>query len=918
MSVCVQEARIIGNNGRISWRILAGCVKLNPMPPRNSLLPSRRRGRFRVRPLLVRPRLVTCAALLGLGWAAPALAGERPFYEDAVKRVQEQFLFIDEVDPNVALIRAAESAEEALPWLLVEEDENGVLLLNGERGPVGRVAAVDGGLNALVDALVSLEDQLTAAASALDDDGKPYGIPDTIDLPVEILRGAARALDRHSVVLSGDRLERFDERISGRLQGIGARVGRLGENLVIDQVFPGGPAELAAVQTNDRLIRIDGQSVLGMSVSDAVDRIRGDEGTQVTLELERDSPEGPETFVFVLTRAEVSIPNVIWEVEPEGTGYIQITHFSEQTARLMRQALSDFQVAGVRGILIDLRDNSGGSMIQSCQAADLFLEEGPVLRTAGRNGEPVARLIQKYQSTATSDEPQVPVAVLVGRGSASASEILAGALVLRDRAVLVGDRTHGKGTVQKLYTLDRAEGRERARFKLTVARYLLPDDVPVETGVGIMPDLEMDAVQFDPWQVVVPDADIDGAPRLVWVDEKPGWREGTTTAARGDYQRDIARKIVLAAVSAHRTDLLAAIDTIQDEESRREEQLLIDTFRYRGIDWRGTDEHDIQSELTARVEVVDDPVAGDLVEIRVLVENEGPAPLHRVWTQLSTDDPTLPWNGLTLPIGYLPPGETGMGRAIVRIDDDEPDRRDRVSITVHAWERDPSDGHASLVDIHSRPPPPVRTLARILPGPTEKDLVLEATFENLGARTLEDVRLRIGLQKSGPAELAVRHVDGTSIAPGERQVIRYPLKAPDGRPLGAVPLQLRLEAARWGRVATVPVELVVGAPAVTREAPEIEGQVPVELAAGHRRFTFTVTDDVALADITAWVDGEKVAWTSPQGSSATFEVPMQLLPDSHRLVVRAIDTDGLRYTRSWSIRGTDGAGDAVVEETTEP
>ena len=857
--------------------------------------------------------LLAPLALAALAYAPPSAAGERVLYEDAVRRIDRQFLFIETLEPQQAVVLAAEAAEAAVPWLLTRADDQGVLLIHGEKGPVGRVAPIGDALPSLVDALVSLEDQIRAAGSLIDDHGEPYGLPDGTDLPVELLRGVSRALDRHSVVLSGDRLDRFDERITGKLQGIGARISRGGEALVIEQVFLDGPADRGGVRAGDRVVRVDGVSTVGMSVADTVDRIRGAEGSQVQLELEREVDGAWQTVVLVLTRAEVRIPNVTWEVEPEGTGYIEITHFSEQTTRLLRQALADFQVAGVRAILVDLRDNSGGSMIQSCQAADLFLGAGPVLRTAGRDGQPVARLVQKFESDDAETEPQVPVVVLVGPGSASASEILAGALMLRERSVLIGERTHGKGTVQKLYTLRRDEGEARARFKLTVARYLLPGDVPIETQVGLQADLEIDPLSFDQWSVRLPEADATPGPRLVWADERPGWRDPGMAEDRGDHVRTIARDIALASESAHRTDLLAAIDAAVAQRRVEEDRLVIETFRHRGIDWQAGDEAGGAPEVAVRLEVVDDPVAGDLVEVRALVENRGAAPLYRAWAEVDTHDPRLPWHGLTLPVGYVPPGETGMGRAIVRIDDDEPARRDAVEVTVHAHDRPPSSVSTSVLDIHPRPPPPLRSTARVRPGETPGELVLEATFENLGARTLDDPRLKVGLPKDGPLELAVRSVDGSPLAPGDRQTFLFPLRSPAGQLVGPVTVQLRLEAARWGRVATVPLELEIDGPAAERQAPEIDGTIPVELPAGSHRVSLDVHDDHGLRDVTVWIDGSKVAWTSPTEARARLEVEVPVDEGSQRLVVRAVDDDGVARRRAWWIRGVEPAGDAVVE-----
>ncbi|MBO87685.1 MAG: hypothetical protein CL927_20230, partial [Deltaproteobacteria bacterium] len=589
--------------------------------------------------------LVACALWAGVS-PQHGQAGEVVLYEDAVHRIERHYLHIEDFDTWTAVVEAAEAAEAAIPWLMVESDASEIQLWHGELGEMGRISRSEAGPAMLPAVLARLEDLLRAAGEQVNSHGVPYGIPESVDLPVELLRGVARALDRHSVVLSGDRLSRFDERITGKLQGIGARVSRSADNLIIEQVFADGPADRGGVKNGDRVVRVDGVSTVGMSVTDTVDRIRGPEGSQVQLELQRLVGETWQDVVLVLTRDEVRIPNVMWEVEPQGTGYIEITHFSEQTTRLLRQALADFQVAGVRAVLIDLRDNSGGSMIQSCQAADLFLEAGPVLRTVGRHGEPVARLVQKFESETTEDEPQVPLVVLMGPRSASASEILAGALVLRERAVLVGERSHGKGTVQKLYTLRRDEETARARFKITVARYLLPDDVPIETGVGLPADLELDALTFDQWAVRLPEADGAGGPRLVWANEQSGWRDPGLAVQRGDHVRWVARQVALSAQSAHRTDLLAAIDAVVEAAVTEEDRLLVETFRYRGIDWRrGAEAASGPTNTRVALELVDDPVAGDLVEVRALVENLGAEPLYRVYARLAADDPRLPWHG---------------------------------------------------------------------------------------------------------------------------------------------------------------------------------------------------------------------------------------------------------------------------------
>ena len=156
------------------------------------------------------------------------------------------------------------------------------------------------------------------------------------------------------------------------------------------------------------------------------------------------------------------------------------------------------------------------------------------------------------------------------------------------------------------------------------------------------------------------------------------------------------------------------------------------------------------------------------------------------------------------------------------------------------------------------------------------------------------------------------------MAPGERQTFRFPLRSPDGLIPGEIPLQVRLEAARWGRVVTVPFDLVVGGEEAVRQPAEIDGRIPVEHTIGPASFTVLVQDDVGIDGITAWYDGDKVAWTSPQGAQSELVVPVVVGVETRRLVVEVIDSDGVRKLRSWWIRGLEPADDGVSEELVEP
>ena len=219
---------------------------------------------------------------------------------------------------------------------------------------------------------------------------------DEVDLDVLLLAGAAQALDQHSRVLYGERLQAFDKRLKGTYFGIGARVRTENGRAVLSQVFVDNPAHKAGLRTADELISVDGQSLVGMGVKDITELLIGEQGTQVMVQVRRavrDEPDG-EVLDFVITRDEVREPNVSWKVLVGGFGYIRIDHFSELTEVYLLQGLDELEAQGAleRGLVLDLRDNTGGSMLQSAKSADAFVPAGDLVRTVGPDGGKVREI----------------------------------------------------------------------------------------------------------------------------------------------------------------------------------------------------------------------------------------------------------------------------------------------------------------------------------------------------------------------------------------------------------------------------------------------------------------------------------------------------------------------------------------------
>ncbi len=852
-----------------------------------------------------------------------ARAADDGIYGRAVALVRQRWLEAAEFDPAAALSEAAEEAEDVVPWLIADTRDGVVHLAHGTDGDFavvslgvdaeGRPDAAD-----LAPALARLEGAIRRG---------PGPIPEGVDLQVALLTGLAHALDRHSSILARARLERFDERIQGRLSGIGASIGLVDGALTVKDVFPDSPAERGGLRRDDRILRIDGVSTVGMSVKQAVSRIRGPEGTTVRLSLARAGEAEP--LELVLERARIVIPVVDARLLPGDVGVLAIDHFSDHTARLLADGLAELraQAPDLKGIVLDLRGNSGGSMIQACRSADLFLQEGMVIRTAGPDGQRVDNLLREYRAHPDGTEPEVPLVVLVDRRSASASEILAGSLALLDRAVLVGERTHGKGTVQKLFTLRPGDDDRRVRFKLTVAQYLVAGDTPIETGHGLDPDLALEPVVFKRGGVEMPGLDREDAeaPDLLWVDERPGWRElsGLTEADRaadpdgrtrppedrGDFPLEVARRVALRARGADRASGLAAVEAVLGELEREEDARLQRTFAWRGLDWRPADEPGPAPRVETRVEVVDRPVAGSEVEVRATVRNLGPAPLYRVAVVLSADDRRLPWNGLTLPVGYLPPGGEGAGSAVVAIDDDQPSREDRVDVRVLADRRPPAEGAPTLFRIEGNPPPPVAATVRLVPE-DDHDRA-EITLEDLGRKLLTEVRLRFALPDDDTVELLDREALIPVLRPGEPQRADIRLRELDEA--RAPEVELRVDAEVHGRVARMPLRLPPEGEAVRVAEPRLSVEAPLVARPGPVELRVRAEDEDGISELLAWVRGDKIHWSPGDGPRLDARIQAPVEEGTTLVLVEAVDGAGTRTRRFVAIRADEDPADGAAE-----
>jgi carboxyl-terminal processing protease len=294
------------------------------------------------------------------------------------------------------------------------------------------------------------------------------------------VRGMVASLDPYSEYLDDDAYDEIKVSTTGEYSGVGIEVAMQGGEVVIVAPIDGTPAALAGIRSGDELVAIDGIEIDHSSLAAAISRMRGKAGSPVRVTVRRAGSE--DTIDFPLLRARIELHSVKAELPRPGQGYVRISHFSESTGEDLNAAISQLikqNAAPLKGLVLDLRDNPGGVLDAAVDVSDAFLDHGVIVTASGRTSE------ANFEMDATAGDRLggAPIVVLVDGGSASASEIVAGALKDQHRAVLMGAKTFGKGSVQTLIQLSDGHA-----VKLTTSRYFTPSGLSIH-GKGIVPDI---------------------------------------------------------------------------------------------------------------------------------------------------------------------------------------------------------------------------------------------------------------------------------------------------------------------------------------------------------------------------------------------------------------------------------------------
>src|SRR5208282_4598606 len=319
------------------------------------------------------------------------------------------------------------------------------------------------------------------------------------------ITGMLASLDPHSAYLTPELYRDLEVETRGSFGGLGIEITIKNGILTVMSPIDDTPAYRAGIKSGDQIIKIDNDFTKDMTLTEAVKRMRGPSGSKIKLTIHRQNI--PELFTVSIARDVIKIPSVKAKAIADGFDYIRISTFQENTDEAVQKALDDFEKENhghIKGLVLDLRDDPGGLLQQAVKVSDAFLDGGMIVYTQGRQENQE----QKFFSHKKNGFEDYPMVVLVNGGTASASEIVAGALQDQRRAVVIGTQTFGKGSVQTILPLD-----DHSALRLTTARYFTPNGRSIQ-AVGITPDIDVEPPKPTLASLEIPGAEVDENPEI--------------------------------------------------------------------------------------------------------------------------------------------------------------------------------------------------------------------------------------------------------------------------------------------------------------------------------------------------------------------------------------------------------------------
>jgi carboxyl-terminal processing protease len=594
---------------------------------------------------------------------------------------------------------------------------------------------------------------------------------DLADVEYAAVNGMLSTLDPHTVLLTPQTYREMQLGTQGRFGGLGIVISVRDGTLTVMSVMPKTPAARAGLESGDRIVQIGEESTVNMPLNDAVNRLRGEAGTEVTIWVRRKGWTDPRSFT--ITRQEIRIQAVEHESLGKGIGYVRIQRFQGNTDDDLGEALAalEGEEGGLKGLVLDLRENPGGLLDQAIKVSDRFLSDGTIVSTV-REG---ARQREERHATRAGTMEDLPIVVLINRGSASASEIVAGALKHNDRALTIGDTSFGKGSVQVIYQID------DAALKLTIAQYLTPGDISIQS-VGIAPDVEIHTLRASREFVdLVPDQlgrrgeagldkhlDHSSATKgeatirlhlLHTPDPEPGDAKTKDEAedpkpapdAAEDFEADgltkLARDLLLAAPRSSRKAALLQAAPVLAARQAEEEVALSAHLETLDVDWT-KGELPRRVKATLKLEVLDEggkplvrAVAGKKIRLRATVTARGSRGLWRLHGNLRSEIGVL--MGREFVFGRVAPGETRTWETEVELPMSLDTQADRLVVELLSAGQETGIEAEATLEILGLPQPRFATAVQVDDEEGNRDGLVQRG---------ESIRLSVDVENLGPGD----------------------------------------------------------------------------------------------------------------------------------------------------------------------
>jgi carboxyl-terminal processing protease len=626
------------------------------------------------------------------------------------------------------------------------------------------------------------------------------------------VNGMLSTLDPHSVLLKPESSDEMRMSTRGEFGGLGIVISLRDGALTIISPIEGTPASAVGLKSRDKIVKIGEESTVNMGLDEAVQRLRGEPDSRVDISVQRKGWSEPRAFA--LTRAIIKIESVSGKLLDGGVGYVKVKSFQGNTFDDLQAHLErlkkEHQGQPLKGLVLDLRNNPGGLLDQAILVSDRFIEKGPLVITVGEGN----RRREVRNAKKDADDMTYPMVVLLNGGSASASEIVSGALKNHDRAVVIGQQSFGKGSVQVLYDFKE----DRSALKLTVAQYLTPGDLSIQS-LGVVPDVLVEPAVIEPAgiRVFVDDEsprekdlakhlEQHGVSKLVTSSHKlyhlvreealdgndaaagkgrdvEAEMDATLAQATGAFEYDfevaLAHDVLRQTRALSRPQMLTDAQALLAQRAKQEDGRIAQRMGELGVDWRegpnvGEANVAIRLSSSAQANAI---VAGETLRLTGEVENRGEAPLYRVWAASQSDNPLL--KNLEFAFGYLPPGGKKRWSVDVKLPKDLVARADEVALAPGGAHAGTGAGRA-FVTIVEQPKPEFSFTSLLEDAAGNQDGCLQAGE----AVTLMVDVANVGTGVAEEAVVIVKNLSGQSIfldsgrahlgrlAPGEHKKAR--------------------------------------------------------------------------------------------------------------------------------------------------